>query len=1174
MLSSLTQSIRQKFHPETVSPAVSHRTISFHQDEEQHQAQKRAFFHYRQSRQQRPPRDADHDDTEEEDDDNPNAIQDEDISSSSHTEEHSPLLPIFSSAHLDALPVFTLTHTFRELVTERCDTVLTWEQLRSPQVSQFVVKPIQFEIKQAHMNAATLYALLANSSQFMKEAGLQPGNSGTNKTRAMVCELIAIRLLRECNARELIDALSYDFDPLQGQASADGLTAASQHKRPAQRVARISCIEVAIRANAKRFLAHPVVVKHLEAIWNGSIVFYAAADSLHRKRQPMFQRSYGTHGPSLVQRYQDINSSRWTATLYNPKEASLFKLSRLRVPRYRNILSTISFAILLTLFLFVNQERSFQITSLEIVFWIWAAGYMLDEVIGFTDQGFSLYIASFWNIFDLGILVLLLIHLVLRLYGLALTDVRQQHIIAGKAYDVLAATAVLLFPRLFSVLDHYRYFSQLIIAFRMMAADMIAIFVLILIFCSGFLVALTFAFSKGDLRDSPKDVAYALLQMLLGFTPAAWDRLGDYNFLGQTILVGFLFVCHFVVVTILITVMTNSFMEVVRNANEEHQFLFAVNVISNVKSDALFAYVPPTNVLQWLLTPLRFVLPFRDYIKVNRSIIKLTHFPILWTIYLYERIILRPRYVDTTDLVASRGRLKPTMTRRLHRQPSIATFRQEAALDEVFRQPTDSVMRSARSRSRRKSSNVVNNWMDNQHDAEPPQEEDRKIVDKLEGRRLSARRLQQRSRLRDFSSSRKPTSVLSDPNDFTSLAELLSPRGHITAAIEPTPTTLDVPSHLTDADGDDEFLANDVDENETDLEHNRLQIDETFNGHRGSLRRDYFTSRLGSHVRPRSHVDTSDSNHPHQGASYRPIGRRDHRPRHARNVSSSTMIYNPAVDAASGSPRQKSTIPEVPSDTIAASADRPITPSSKPSTDPSTRKTPKRPSDKARPRPMMPSQENQAFRSNPDISVFSRSRPGQGQNISPGKPIRRSSLEMELISDIGDNKAIGGGYVGALPASFASQMNYMQQALRKSQFELREAESKRRTEDSEMFGRLMMARMNTLEEGFREVVHEVREGMKQVGSGMVSRQRSPEREINIAKRSKKFRERQERPSSGRGHVVSAGGSAGGSVEGAGERPGSGSGKEREIASENNNVHGGPVKESKLAEEKKSSDTSS
>jgi hypothetical protein len=72
---------------------------------------------------------------------------------------------------------------------------------------------------------------------------------------------------------------------------------------------------------------------------------------------------------------------------------------------------------------------------------------------------------------------------------------------------------------------------------------------------------------------------------------------------------------------------------------------------------------------------------------------------------------------------------------------------------------------------------------------------------------------------------------------------------------------------------------------------------------------------------------------------------------------------------------------------------------------------------------------------------------------------------MDLGSDIGDNKAIGGGYVGVLPASLGTQMAYATEALRADG---------RGDDDRDMFGRLMLARMNNLEEGFREVVHEMR----------------------------------------------------------------------------------------------------
>jgi len=162
---------------------------------------------------------------------------------------------------------------------------------------------------------------------------------------------------------------------------------------------------------------------------------------------------------------------------------------------------------------------------------------MLDEIVGFNEQGFSLYIMSFWNIFDLGILLLLVIYYCMRLYGIFLVDVGR-HDWNSMAYDVLATNAILLFPRLFSVLDHYRYFSQLLIAFRLMAIDLVAISLLVLIACSGFFVAFTLSFGENEYDAA--GVAYKIFQILMGFTPAAWEAWPTYNILGKAILVLFL----------------------------------------------------------------------------------------------------------------------------------------------------------------------------------------------------------------------------------------------------------------------------------------------------------------------------------------------------------------------------------------------------------------------------------------------------------------------------------------------------------------------------------------------------------------------------------------------------------------------------------------------------------
>ena len=866
-------------------------------------------------------------------------------------------------------------------------------------------------------------------------------------------------------------------------------------------MARISTLEIAIRAQSKRFLAHPLVVQQLEAIWAGAIVFHSAADNLHRapeKVTPNQNRGYGAigaRGPILQaspDRLQPAKQRdhlepvtftvRRSASLYDPRDASLFKLSRLRVPRYRQFLSTCSFAVLLALYLAVLTERSLTITALEVVFWFWSAGFMLDEVVGFNEQGFSLYIMSFWNTFDVGILLLLVCYYCMRIYGVLMPAARKHHV-ADMAYDLLAANAVLLFPRLFSVLDHYRYFSQLLIAFRMMAMDLVAVFVLIVISCSGFFVAFTLSFgSKGEYNAGA--VAYALFQMLMGFTPAAWENWETYNLLGKAILTLFLFICHFLIVTILITVLTNSFMAIVQNANEEHQFVFAVNTISMVKSDALFSYVAPTNVIAWLLAPLRYVLPFRQFVRLNRTVIKVTHFPVLFIIYAYERLILKRKLFDATDLVEARGRpglevkafeapgaglniFSPSHNRL--REPSVATFHKDRALEEVFRRPfrDNTIRNTQKSNERRKTSHVVNNWMQNMGPngtASPPVEQDRSVVDRLEARRVARRRSQllmrrrQAGRGRDFTAA--TMSIVSDPEEFVAGDYPNQSLHRRTDSDLPAMSMESVPVQ-TDADGDDELVTNDEDDlltsgglGTTPTPGGKVTNDKEF----PQQQEDYFqhtpTNKPKiphfSASRPPSYVKASP---PKQLAAVRSHVQRPNRGSHMRNVSTNTVLYDPPLlpsDSTSSPSRKAITARNSAKNTGT------ITPAS------AGRRTPKRQLPGAsRPRPIMPPRT--AFKSAPDLA---------GMMTFDRDPGRRHSLTLDLGSDIGDNKAIGGGYVGAVPNSFATQMAFANGAMRAGQA------AASGNEDQQRMGRLMLARMNALEEGFREVLKEVKDWRK------------------------------------------------------------------------------------------------
>ena len=898
--------------------------------------------------------------------------------------------------------------------------------------------------------------------------------------------------------------MSYDFYPLQGLPSSSsgvltpGPNWGTQKEKPQARAARISTLEIAIRAQSKRFLAHPLVVQQLEAIWAGTIVFHSAADSLHRTPEkviPNQNRGYG----AIVDQVPVLQASadrlqpakqrdhlepvtiaiRRSASLYDPREASLFKLSRLRVPRYRQFLSTGSFAILLGLYVAVLVERSLNITALELVFWFWSAGFMLDEVVGFNEQGFSLYILSFWNSFDLGILLLLVCYYTMRLYGMLMPD-SGKHQVADTAYDLLAANAVLLFPRLFSVLDHYRYFSQLLIAFRMMAMDLVAVFVLIVILCSGFFVAFTLSFGTGGYDAA--SVAYALFQMLMGFTPAAWESWGTYNLLGKAILTLFLFICHFLIVTILITVLTNSFMAIVQNANEEHQFVFAVNTISMVKSDALFSYIAPTNVIAWILTPLRFILPFRLFVKMNRTVIKATHFPVLFVIFAYERLILRGSLFEPIDLVENRGRqglemrafeapgaglnLFSPKQQRL-REPSVATHHKDRALDEVFRRPfTDKTMRNTQmSTDRRETSNVVNNWMQNMGPngiASPPIEQDRSVVEKLEARRLARRRSQIAIRRRQPRRGRDLTeatmSIVSDPEDFI-LVGHPTKEGFVRENSDLPSTNLYDIRRQIDADGDDELMTNDEDElmttdrpTATPNEKNQMsrssrqgQDDYFHRTPNNKSRTQHSPSMAASRARPSP---------PKQVVAVRTTIQRPSRVGHIRNTSTNTIVYDPPPpedNTSTSSPSRKA---------ITARNSAKNTGTATPVS--VGRRTPKRPlPGAARPRPIMP--PHNAFQSAPDLAgMFTFDDPRR----------RPHNLTMDLGSDIGDNKAMGGGYVGAIPNSFATQMAFATGAMRAGHAVVGE------NDDQQRMSKLMLARMNALDEGFREVLQEVKDMRK------------------------------------------------------------------------------------------------
>jgi hypothetical protein len=91
----------------------------------------------------------------------------------------------------------------------------------------------------------------------------------------------------------------------------------------------------------------------------------------------------------------------------------------------------------------------------------------------------------------------------------------------------------------------------------------------------------------------------------------------------------------------------------------------------------------------------------------------------------------------------------------------------------------------------------------------------------------------------------------------------------------------------------------------------------------------------------------------------------------------------------------------------------------------------------------------------------------------------RPSLLFDLGSDLGDNKAVAGGlggFPGAVPSSFQTQLGFAA-GLRR--------DIPNQTQD--MLSKLVLARMNNIEEGFREVIKEVKDLRRSESSRSPSR---------------------------------------------------------------------------------------
>ncbi|OCK76614.1 hypothetical protein K432DRAFT_408020 [Lepidopterella palustris CBS 459.81] len=561
--------------------------------------------------------------------------------------ETSPELPVIG----DDEPFAELVRKLSFYFTDAIEAPHTFDELRTMPTGRSLAPLIRYLSDSVH-HPAIVSALLALKTHF---AALETDDDrGVNDARGYACEIVAWRFVTHLSEREAIDFLLYELpsvptataqshDPESGVTSQSNghplvdpaheetpllpTTPTSERPRYSRTVSQfgtdtvfasaadaahaddftcqfvnLSALEIAVVSGSKKFLSQRAVQKIINGIWRGDIVFWETLS---------------------------VNSVK-KAKLYNRRRADPF--CRLRVPRYLKTFETIYFAMFLVLYYAVLVQRSFShVTVAEIFLYIWIAGFAYDEFGEIQDAGqTSFYITDFWFLWDLGIVAVGTGFFVLRIVGL---NMHSDNVI-DMSFDILALEALLLIPRICSLLSLNPYFGTLIPCLKEMTKDFCKFLSLVIILYLGFLT--TFTLLARD-QFTLNEMSWILIKVFFGSSYLGFDVAQEISRLfGPPVMLIFVALTNILLITSLISLLSNSLTKVLDHARDEYLYIYSVYVLEASTSNRLTYYLPPLNLIPLFFRPLRLVLPSEKLRSARIVLLKITHAPFVAAIWVFE----------------------------------------------------------------------------------------------------------------------------------------------------------------------------------------------------------------------------------------------------------------------------------------------------------------------------------------------------------------------------------------------------------------------------------------------------------------------------------------------------------------------------------------------------------
>jgi hypothetical protein len=125
-------------------------------------------------------------------------------------------------------------------------------------------------------NMAAIYSALLVKAHFIELSDKNLAQAATNASRANLCELLAVKLLRRFSSSriELAAALTASWSPLSG-APIQLVNTIRLHETDISEIS--NTLEIAIATSSKRFLSTPLVQTIISDIYSGRLVLSIAS---------------------------------------------------------------------------------------------------------------------------------------------------------------------------------------------------------------------------------------------------------------------------------------------------------------------------------------------------------------------------------------------------------------------------------------------------------------------------------------------------------------------------------------------------------------------------------------------------------------------------------------------------------------------------------------------------------------------------------------------------------------------------------------------------------------------------------------------------------------------------------------------------------------------------------